>query len=100
MFIFYLCCALIWPFVWGAIGHSVGAKRNRADAGFWLGFLLGPIGCVIMLLFREEEEPYANYPRIHRHMPSMLVCPYCGAKCQGRGVVQCQKCGEEFDSGR
>ena len=44
----------------GLIGAVIGNTRGRADAGFLLGFLLGPLGWLIVLLGpnpkKEKEE--------------------------------------------
>jgi hypothetical protein len=39
-FIFWFFCALI--------GAVIGSKKNKPAAGFFLGLLLGPIGCAIV----------------------------------------------------
>ena len=34
--------------VGGGIGALIGSAKGNAKAGFWWGFLLGPIGWIIM----------------------------------------------------
>ena len=36
--------------VCGLIGNAVASDKGRSSAGFWLGFLLGPLGIIIALL--------------------------------------------------
>ena len=46
--------ALIVAGFCGMIGAVIGDNRNRAVAGFWLGFLLGPFGCLAALFLPHE----------------------------------------------
>ena len=105
---FIFLAALVWVLAWSAAGYFLGQERDRAAAGFLLSFLLGPLGCAIILLFpvvdrRPARRPAGyrpiNYQRHKRHIPGMLLCPYCAAKCHGSGVVQCPQCREHFDTG-
>lgn len=41
-------CALV-ALVFGLMGSACGRSRRRGWAGFWLGFLLGPLGCGVAL---------------------------------------------------
>jgi hypothetical protein len=36
--------------VGGGIGALIGSSKGNAKAGFWWGFLLGPIGWIIMAI--------------------------------------------------
>jgi hypothetical protein len=36
------------------IGISIGDRRGRPLAGFWLGLLLGPVGCLAALFLPKE----------------------------------------------
>lgn len=38
----------------GTIGSMIGEKRGRGAAGFWLGFVLGPLGCLAALFLPKE----------------------------------------------
>lgn len=40
--------------VCGFIGYAIGQNRGRATAGFWLGLLLGPVGCLAALFLPKE----------------------------------------------
>ena len=44
-----LLFCLVVALLFGVIGRACAAGRNRGGAGFWLGFMLGPLGCVIAL---------------------------------------------------
>ena len=43
----------------GAIGSSVGSRKNAGVEGFWLGFLLGPLGILIVAIAID------NRPQCH-----------------------------------
>ena len=63
----------------GALGGVVGQSKGRTSLGFWLGFLLGPIG-VIAALFLND----------HSH-----VCPECGGFL-AEGARRCMHCGQKL----
>lgn len=99
MLLMYILGGIFWGMFWGVIGYKVGEKTEHEDAGFWLGFFLGPIGCfVAFMLYERDDRIY--YSQMRRNIPEMVICPYCGARFYGRGIVQCCKCNEQFDSGR
>jgi hypothetical protein len=64
-----------WALVMGGIGHFCGKRKDNARAGFYLGFLLGPIGWIIAALL--------DYP---------LKCPECKSGVP-RGAFVCKNCG-------
>lgn len=58
------------------IGAIIGQKKNRPGAGIFWGFLLGPIGWVIVLL-----GPHAGF----------IKCPHCGGEIPHRQAT-CAHC--------
>lgn len=75
----FLVEVLIFASIAGAIGAVIGRSRGRERDGLVLGFLLGPIGWVLVLMGKDER------PR----------CSECG------GVVvedakRCKNCGVEL----
>lgn len=42
----------VWIFM-GVIGLLIGKLRGRESFGFWMGFLLGPLGWLITLLMGQ-----------------------------------------------
>lgn len=48
---------LIVAFVAGLIGYWLGDKVGKSGVGFGLGFLLGPIGWILVLLLPRDERP-------------------------------------------
>ena len=61
----------------GIIGWAIGQRRERGAAGFWVGFVLGPIGWVIAC-FLEDGRP---------------KCRQCLGSVP-RGAVRCMHCGQ------
>ncbi|USD58713.1 hypothetical protein J4N45_09230 [Vibrio sp. SCSIO 43140] len=57
----------------------VGALKGRFIAGVLLGYVLGPIGLVVMLFSKDKR---------------MLPCPHCGQKTH-RHSYHCQVCHEK-----
>jgi len=53
-------CAILFWFCMIVIGRIISHAKGRGSAGFWLAFLLGPLGVLIILamtnLKKEEEE--------------------------------------------
>ena len=45
---------VVGAFACGGIGYAIGLNRGRGTAGFWLGFILGPIGCLAALFLPKE----------------------------------------------
>lgn len=44
-----LLFCLVVALIFGVIGRACAAGRNRGRAGFWLGFLFGPLGCILAI---------------------------------------------------
>lgn len=42
--------------LFGLLGCVVGRMRSHGVAGFWLGFLLGPIGIVVSALLPDDRR--------------------------------------------
>lgn len=61
----------------GIIGGVLGKKKGRSSMGFWLSFLLGPVGLLITIFLED-----------HSH-----VCPECGGFTVA-GSRRCKHCGQ------
>jgi hypothetical protein len=65
----------------GGIGALLGRLRSRITAGFWLGFLLGPVGW-LLVGFLEDKT---------------LRCPECFGTVLS-GSTRCRHCAQTFIS--
>lgn len=46
-------------FFFGAVGGLIGDKRRMGPGiGFWCGFLLGPIGLLVVAISAPKEDPH------------------------------------------
>ena len=75
--IFYI---ILWVLAGGGIGAAIGSNKGRGGEGFWLGFILGPIGWVVAALL--------DYPR---------KCPACHGGVP-EGATVCKSCGRELQT--
>lgn len=48
--------SIAWVF--GVAGRAIGRPRGRARLGFWLGFLFGIVGLVVISCFRKVRRPH------------------------------------------
>ena len=77
----------------GAVGYFCGWGKGRAGAGLLLGVLLGPFGCLAIMLMPAAPRRRATgnggpapesgggpaCPRCQRPVPrSARACPHCG----------------------
>jgi hypothetical protein len=74
-----LLVLLLWALVGALIGAAIGNHKGRTEAGAFFGFLLGPIGWLIVAVG-----------------PSMKPkCPDCGGEVVP-GARKCKNCGAEL----
>lgn len=85
--LFWLACA--------AIGAACGRSRGRETAGFWLGLLLGPLGCVIALFLPGNTVTESSTPSRARPDPYVKRCGMCGKITELRART-CPDCGSEL----
>jgi len=70
---------LLWVALSSSVGYIFGLIKNRPKWGFWLGFMLGPVGWGITLLLPKISSP----------------CPGCGNPVKEKATA-CPKCGRVF----
>jgi hypothetical protein len=90
---FLLRESIWWVLLSGAIGYFCGWGKGRAGAGLLLGLLLGPFGCLAIMLVPAAQRRRAAQgggpgpdsgggaacPRCQRPVPrAARACPHCG----------------------
>jgi hypothetical protein len=77
---FFCAIAIIcWAFICAAIGGKIGTIKGRPEAGFLWGFLLGPLGWLIVF----------GGPDLG------TKCPFCHGSIDD-GVSKCRHCGSDL----
>lgn len=66
---------VFWLMVQTTVGALLGARKNQATAGTWLGFFLGVIGWLIVACL-PDNRPRCRYCKEALN-PGALKCPHC-----------------------
>ena len=83
--------ALIICIICGFVGYKIGGTRGRPCAGFWLGFLVGPLGCLVALFLPRDMPPTPTSGRAAAASATRF-CSLCG-KHVDRYTRSCPECG-------
>ena len=66
---------LINGLIWGFLSSHVGEEKEMFGVGFILGFLLGPIGLIIVI-FAHGNQNRCKFCKKYIHYEA-VACPYC-----------------------
>ncbi len=87
-----------WGCVWGAVTYQVAKSRGYTGSlNFWLGFLLGLIGLVIILVRPEKSTELGYYPpagQLDAYQGRQWFCTRCGTP--NAATNTCVGCGERY----
>lgn len=66
-----------------AVSIAIGYRKGNVVAGALLGYVLGPVGVVLMLLSKDRKMLSCPecHKRVHRYT---YICPYCQQKVFNR----------------
>lgn len=98
---------LLGSIISGLIGMAIGSVKGSPGTGFFLGFLLGPIGWLIIALVPDNRPkcPYCKGAII----PGAIKCKNCGStiprcpacnKIIGTETAECKHCGQPLSNRR
>jgi uncharacterized membrane protein YeaQ/YmgE (transglycosylase-associated protein family) len=78
--------------VCGFIGHYIGKPKERAAEGFWLGFLLGPIGIIAEAILPDRRSTSgASLAARRATWNKHRKCPFCAELVLQEAVI-CRFC--------
>ena len=79
----YWISVIVVSLTCGVLGAVMGAQKNAQLIGWFLGFLLGPLGVIaILAIDRRSQCPKCK----GRYDDGAQVCPHCGSDLlMGRG---------------
>ena len=93
--LFYIC---FWSSIWGAVTYAVAKNRGYTGASnFWLGFFLGLIGLIIVLVRPDKRAELAYYTpvgQLEAYQGRQWYCTRCGSV--NLGTNTCVGCGEQY----
>jgi len=97
---------VFWAGVGGLVGFAIGSNKGRGAEGFWLGFLLGVIGWIIVAVMApsptvEAERTAAIAAALRasadeRPVGATRECPWCAETIKAAARV-CRYCGRDVE---
>jgi len=96
----FIICAFFWVVIGGGVGVAIGSNKGRGVEGFWLGFLLGPIGWIITALLDypvkyPEQRGLRGVSSSSPATSERKKCPFC-AELILREAIKCRFCGSDL----
>jgi hypothetical protein len=88
--IFVICWAAC-----GILGYLIGAGKGRGEESAVLGFLLGPLG-LLMVVLEGDKQRRCQFCR-EPVAPDATVCPHCQKTIKPAFNVVCINCGNGFN---
>jgi hypothetical protein len=70
---------LVWFIISTLVGALIGQSKGRVGAGAFFGFLIGPIGWLIIALGPNKKPK----------------CPFCNGEI-AKGAIKCKNCGSDL----
>lgn len=71
---------IISAFFTGIVGYFIGGRRGRAYDGSILGFCLGPLGWIIVLVMEDKRSK----------------CPHCASPILAESATVCARCARDL----
>jgi hypothetical protein len=80
--------------VFAFVGSAIGQWKGRRTAGFLLGLLLGPLGCLIALCLERKTN---LCPRCKTsNSAGSKFCSACSTSLDASVVIECPYCQKRF----
>ena len=93
----YCVVGIIYGVIFGFVCRNISENKGRSpDEGFWIGFILGIIGLVIVALLPANEKSISESKIAEG---TYKKCPYCAETIMAEATV-CRFCGRELLEGQ